>query len=198
MAAELEDLDEVVRRHDPDRWLASRFIADVKAREDVIALYAFDHELSKIPDIASDPIMREIRLTWWVEVLDEIFDGRPVRKHPVTLALAKAIERRKIPREQFDAILEPRFENVRTKQAGPTMRVAAYILSGEWHLTGAAAEAWMHHSTGDLVEANENLRDLPAKAFPAVAYATLARLPQNASEFRKRLRLTWATLRGKL
>jgi len=40
---ELDDIDALVRRVDPDRWLASRFIADAQARADVIALYAFNY-----------------------------------------------------------------------------------------------------------------------------------------------------------
>ena len=46
-AADLDDLDASVRRNKPDHWLASRFIGDADARADVIALYAFDDELSR-------------------------------------------------------------------------------------------------------------------------------------------------------
>nr|QQZ51740.1 squalene/phytoene synthase family protein [Phenylobacterium glaciei] len=69
------DLDALVGRVDPDRWLSSRFISDAQARADVIALYAFDHELARAPRVASNPLMGEIRLTWWNEVLDEVFEG---------------------------------------------------------------------------------------------------------------------------
>ena len=43
-----EDLDGQVRRLDPERWLSSRFVADPQARADVVAIYAFDHELGDI------------------------------------------------------------------------------------------------------------------------------------------------------
>ena len=85
------DLDALVRRVDPDRWLSSRFIADPGARADVIALYAFDHELARAPRWRSNALLGEIRLTWWREALDEIFDGRPVRRHPTAQALAEAV-----------------------------------------------------------------------------------------------------------
>jgi phytoene synthase len=42
------DLDALVRRMDPDRWLASRFIADRQARADVVALYAFNYQLARV------------------------------------------------------------------------------------------------------------------------------------------------------
>ena len=43
-----------------------------------MAVYAFDYELARAPKVASNALMGEIRLTWWREVLDEVFEGRPV------------------------------------------------------------------------------------------------------------------------
>ena len=84
------DLDAQVRRVDPDRWLASRFIADPKARADVIALYAFNYELARVAGGVSNALMGEIRLTWWREAMDEIAAGQPPRKHPTVEAVAAA------------------------------------------------------------------------------------------------------------
>jgi phytoene synthase len=84
------DLDALVRRVDPDRWLASRFIADPKARADVIALYAFNYELARVAGGVSNALMGEIRLTWWREAMEEIAAGQPPRKHPTVEAVAAA------------------------------------------------------------------------------------------------------------
>jgi phytoene synthase len=84
------DLDALVRRVDPDRWLASRFIADPKARADVIALYAFNYELARVAGGVSNALMGEIRLTWWREAMDEIAAGQTPRKHPTVEAVAAA------------------------------------------------------------------------------------------------------------
>ena len=64
------DLDDVLRRVDPDRWLSSRFIADAQARACVTALYAFDHELARAREVVSQPPMALIRLEWWREVVE--------------------------------------------------------------------------------------------------------------------------------
>jgi phytoene synthase len=85
------DLDALIRRVDPDRWLSSRFIGQAAARADVIALYAFDYELARAPRVASNALLGEMRLTWWREALDEIFEGRAVRQHPAAQALAAAV-----------------------------------------------------------------------------------------------------------
>jgi phytoene synthase len=104
-----EDLEDAVRRSDPDRWLASRFIGDTGRRSDVMALYAFDHVLARVPHQVSEPLMGEIRLTWWREALDEIYGSRPVRAHPAALALADAVRRRELARSPLDALVEARF-----------------------------------------------------------------------------------------
>ena len=87
--ASSSDLDAMMRRVDPDRWLSSRFVGQPDARADIVALYAFDHELARAPRIASNALLGEMRLTWWREALDEIFEGRPVRHHPAAQALAR-------------------------------------------------------------------------------------------------------------
>jgi 15-cis-phytoene synthase len=199
----VEDLDSLVRRVDPDRWLASRFIADQQARADVIALYAFDYELSRVHKVTTQPLLGEIRLTWWSEAVAEIFEGRPVRRHPVTLALAGAVARHDLPRGHLDAIIDARLPELEGQSADAVavstaiMSLAAQILGAGQVDVSAAARAWASGSAGDLARANADLRDLPSTAFPAVAYASIVRAP-TASAVGKRLRLAWAMLRGRL
>lgn len=105
----LEDLDDLVRRGDPDRWLASRLIADPVARADVIALLAFDLELARAPRRASNALIGEIRLTWWREALDEIFGDGPVRRHPTALALADVVRRHGVARADLEGMIDARY-----------------------------------------------------------------------------------------
>lgn len=88
--ADTETLDDLVRRVDPDRWLASRFIGDAAARADVIALYGLNYELARVAGGVSNALMGEIRLTWWREAMEEIAAGKTPRKHPNVEALAAA------------------------------------------------------------------------------------------------------------
>ncbi len=100
--------EDAVRRGDPDRWLATRFISDPAARADVLTLLAFDLELARAPRVTSNPLTAEIRLAWWREVLDEIFEGQPVRAHPVAEALAAVIRRRRLERAPLEALIAAR------------------------------------------------------------------------------------------
>ena len=115
----LGDLDEVLRRSDPDRWLASRFVLDPLIRADLIALWSYDQELSRAERVASAPLMAEIRLTWWREALDEIFAGRTVRRHPVALALAAAVQRHNLARTSLEAMIDGRLEALDAGPLGP-------------------------------------------------------------------------------
>ena len=100
--------EDSVRRGDPCRWLSSRFIADPPARGDVIALYAYDLELTRAPKVASNSLVAEIRLTWWREVLGEIYSGTRVRGHPVAQALADVVRRRGLDRAPLESMIDAR------------------------------------------------------------------------------------------
>ena len=107
-----DDLDDLIRRLDPDRWLSSRFVDDLRLRADVIAIYAYDHELARAPKVASNSLLGEIRLTWWREVLDEAYEGRHVRHHPTAQALADVIGRHGLPREPLEAMIDARYREL--------------------------------------------------------------------------------------
>src|SRR6185503_2851534 len=107
-----DDLDALIRRVDPDRWMSSRFVTHAQVRADLIALYAFDHELARAPRVASNPLIGEIRLTWWREALDEIFEGRPVRHHPTAEALARAVARRGLARASLESMIDARYREL--------------------------------------------------------------------------------------
>jgi phytoene synthase len=218
------DLDALIRRVDPDRWLSSRFIADVEARADVIAVYAYDYELARAPLVASNALLGEIRLTWWREALDEIFEGRPVRRHPTAQALASVVARRAIRREPLEAMIDARYRELDAAPmdeaelldwardtAGLAAQVAAQVLDprAEAKLALAGGSAW---ALGRRLPDRPELRPtflrvihaarsashaLGVAAFPAVAHAALAGRP-SGSDFSRRLRLTVAVARGRI
>jgi phytoene synthase len=213
-----ENLDELVRRVDPDRWMSSRFIADPQARADVVALYAFDHELARAPKVASNPLIGEIRLTWWREALDEIFGAGPVRRHPTAEALADLVVRRGLPRAPLEALIDARYreldpapmppDEVRAwalETGGQAAVLAAMILDPATDAEAArsAGAAWSLDrrpdaaSGAELTAARRAVRRLSAQAFPAIAHAALAGR-RGRSDLARRLRVTLAVARGRL
>jgi phytoene synthase len=223
-----DDLDALVRRVDPDRWLSSRFIADPAARADVVALYAYDHELARAPRVVSNPLLGEIRLTWWREALDEIYEGRPVRRHPGAQALAQVVARRALPRESLETLVDARYRELdpqpqREAEAvawaestgGCCAELAAAILDPQVRpgLAARAGAAWAlsrrvpdHSELAPAfarlqAEARREVRGLSPAAFPAVAHAALAgrRARGQAIEgLGGRMAVTWAVARGRI
>ena len=72
----------LVRQHDRDRFLTTLFAPDDR-REDLLALYAFNHEVAKTREVVSEPTLGRIRLQWWRDNLEAIYAGQPPRRHGV-------------------------------------------------------------------------------------------------------------------
>lgn len=102
----LSPCGEIVRSQDPDRYLCSLF-TDPARREGLFALYAFNQEVAKIPEVVSEPMLGHIRLQWWRESIDGILAGTP-REHEVVLGLAEAFQAHGLARDGFDTLLEAR------------------------------------------------------------------------------------------
>jgi len=80
----------LARRHDPDRFLCALF-APPERREALFTLIAFNHELARAREVASNPMLALIRLTWWREAVEEAAAGQPPRAHEVAAPLHAAI-----------------------------------------------------------------------------------------------------------
>ena len=205
------DLDGQVRAADLDRWLSSRFVADERARADLIALYAFEAELMAIPTRVTQPMLAEMRYVWWRDQLDGVFAGVPRKGHPVLEALTDVVARRALERSSLEALIEAHIGRVHGEPhdldafyVGP-MQAAVHLLAGPGHAAKVVEAGRVRGllQVGRLDEAhalrgaaNRALSCLPTVAFPAVLPSALR--DPNASEARKRLRLTFASLTGRL
>jgi NADH dehydrogenase [ubiquinone] 1 alpha subcomplex assembly factor 6 len=100
-------LADLVRRHDRDRFQTALF-APAERREALLALYAFNYEIARVRETVSEPMLGQIRLQWWREVLDAAYAGAPPRQHPVVLPLAAAIREFELSRGYFDRLIDSR------------------------------------------------------------------------------------------
>ena len=218
-----DDLDDLIRRVDPDRWLSSRFIGDAARRADVIAIYAYDYELARAPKVTSNALLGEIRLTWWREMLAGAYEVRPVPRPPPAQALAAATTRHCLPREPLEAMIDARYRELDATPMKPnealesardtggrSAELAAMILAPgrDAGPARAAGAAWAlaRRAEGDrriaavsaraLSGAKTAVAKLAADAFPAVAHAALLGAPR--SPLRDRVRLLRAVVRGRI
>lgn len=155
------------------------FIADPAARADVATLYAFDHELARASAVTSTPLLAEIRLTWWIEMLDEAYGGSPVRRHPVAQALAELIARRALPRSAIEPMIE--------------VRLAALEAGGPVSETDVVYVAALILDPATPSDATPN--SLSAAAFPAALPLAVRHI---ANPLLKRLKLVWSMATGRL
>jgi phytoene synthase len=101
-----EHCEGAVREGDKDRFLATLF-APEKYRRALHALYAFDLELSRVRDLAREPMPGEIRLQWWRDALLGMAAG-DAAGHPVATALREVVVRYRLPPAALSDMIDAR------------------------------------------------------------------------------------------
>ena len=176
----------LVREGDRDRYLATLF-APAKHRGALFALYAFNVEISRVRELAREPMPGEIRLQWWREALAGEREGEAAT-HPVAAALRATLTRYDIAAERlialidahgFDLYDEPMatlddLDNYGSKTQGTLLGIAADILGN----AGAAGEALSRHS-GIANTVAGVLRGLPVHTARRQLYLPLALLERH-------------------
>lgn len=131
-----------VRRVDPDRYLATLF-APTKARSLLYALYAFNHELASVGEMARDSLAADIRLEWWRQAVEAAGEGRPPA-HPAAIGLAEILSSNRAQLTDLEALIDTRaiesspapfstlatMENHADASSARLMRMAARAITG--------------------------------------------------------------------
>ncbi|MEI9997204.1 MAG: phytoene/squalene synthase family protein [Rhizomicrobium sp.] len=160
---------QLVRRADPDRYLATLF-APADKRPLLLALYAFNVEIARVADTVREPMMGEIRLEWWRETLAGARQGMP-RNHDVARALTDLFLAVDLPAEPFEAMLAAR----------------AFDSAAEIFADRAAVEAYCDATSGNLMRLAAGILGRPDDALAragGTAYALagiLRSLPHHAA-----------------
>ncbi len=103
----VEVVDDAARANALDRYLAAR-LAPRHTRRDLIALAAFVGETARIIATASEPLVGEMRLQWWRDVLEPGRAAGEATGNPIADALREAIGRHALPVELFSTLLDAR------------------------------------------------------------------------------------------
>jgi phytoene synthase len=98
-------------------------------------LYAFNHELARAREVASEPMLALIRLQWWREVVE----GEP-RRHELATPLSAALADGRLPRAELLEMIEGR--EMEAEPSIPTRAAwRAYIEKSAGALAMAAGRA---------------------------------------------------------
>lgn len=95
---------ELVRTHDFTRYASTLFLAATERRA-LLALYAFNVEICRVPEQVTQPLPGEIRLQWWRDVLAGKDHGG-VEGNPVAAELLAAIRNHHWPLERLSGLIE--------------------------------------------------------------------------------------------
>lgn len=173
-----------------ERALA-RHYAPVATRPALDALFSLDNTLGAIVRTTREPLVGQMRLTWWYEALERL-DGAPAPAEPVLTALQAyvlpaGVSGMMLARmtDGWEALLEPvldadaveRFARDRGRRL---FELAATMLSVSDARIGLAGEGWA------LTDLSQRLSDAPSsilarrRAVAALAAALRGRWPGNA------------------
>jgi phytoene synthase len=94
----------LVRAHDFARY-ASTLFAPVALRRALLALYAFNTEISRVREQVSQPLPGEIRMQWWTDMLAGAGHGG-VEGNPVAAELLLAIRTHRLPAERLSRLID--------------------------------------------------------------------------------------------
>jgi 15-cis-phytoene synthase len=191
---------DLVKRRDPERWLASLYVPEAR-RGAVVALWALDLEVGEVVAKTTEPMVGQIRLAWWRERLHELAAGAP--SQPVLAALAAhgvdgpALE----PLEDAAlAALDGQWPEA-ARIRGETLFIeAARLLGGP--VTDAVREAGVFWaSRRSDVPAHLAPGRAPALLRPLFGLAALARLPGQPDGSPvtpgRQARLLWSIVSGR-
>ncbi len=96
----------IVERADPDRFAAT-MAAPPNARPNLWPLYAFNIEAARAPWAATEPMIAEMRLQFWRDMIADAAQGK-ARKHEVATPLAALITAQDLPIEALDGLVAAR------------------------------------------------------------------------------------------
>lgn len=197
---------DTVRQADRDRFLAALF-APQSARQGLMALLAFDHELARAHTVTREPLLAEIRLQWWREAAAEAAGTGTPRAQPVVESLSETARRHRLSAEALIALIDARAEElegpldvVRAGAALAELELAVLGISDGATRTAAhaVAAAWLmgEGSERDAVLAEARTASkVDSAALPILLQARL--LDRPLSPWRKPLVLWWAAQRGR-
>jgi phytoene synthase len=133
---------ELVRSQDFGRYASSLFVP-APQRRGLLALYAFNIEISRIYAQVSQPLPGEIRLQWWTDTLEGIGHGG-VEGNPVAAELMLAIRTWDLPVERLSRLVDEHQFDLYNDPMPTMAALESYITdtSGALFSLGAAIAGW--------------------------------------------------------
>jgi phytoene synthase len=95
---------DLVRNHDFTRYASTLFVP-AEQRRPLLALYAFNAEITRVREQVTQPLPGEVRLQWWTDMLAGAGHGG-IEGNPVASELLLAIRNFRLPAERLLRLVE--------------------------------------------------------------------------------------------
>lgn len=129
----------LVERGDPDRFRAV-MAAPVEARTQLFPLYAFNLEVARAPWVTEEPLIAEMRLQWWRDVVANAESGA-AKAHEVAGPLHELIRDFGLPVNVLDDLIEARRWDIHREPHADFSALDAYLEATGAGLMWLAARA---------------------------------------------------------
>jgi phytoene/squalene synthetase len=136
----LEACAALVERGDPDRFRVA-MAAPPPAREVLFPLYAFNLEVARAPWVTKEPMLAEMRLQWWRDVVENAAAGQTPPAHEVAGPLGALVREGRLDPAPLDALVEARRRDIDT-QPFATAELRPYLEGTAGNLLWAGAKAF--------------------------------------------------------
>jgi 15-cis-phytoene synthase len=138
----------LLRAADRDRFLATLF-APAEHRDALFALYAFNVEITRVREVAREPLAGEIRLQWWSDVLGGAGRG-DVAAYPEAAALLESMARYHLPAGRFEALIAARRFDLYDEPMATLADLEAYADGASSGLIALAAQVLLLGGEPDI------------------------------------------------
>ena len=143
----------LVREADRERYLATLF-APADRRGALFSLHAFDIEVSRIRDLAREPMPGEIRLQWWREVLEGQRAGEAAA-NPVAASLLATLARNRLTATKLIALVEAHRFDIYDEPMPTLAALQSYALNTAGAIFDCATRLLGEASKENAIEAGQ-------------------------------------------
>jgi phytoene synthase len=133
---------ELVRSHDFARYASTLFLG-ADHRRGLLAIYAFNTEISRVREVVTQPLPGEMRLQWWTDMLAGTEHGG-AKGNPVAAELKLAIRNWDLPAERLSRLIEEHQFDLYNDPMPTMAALEGYLndTSGALFSLGAGVAGW--------------------------------------------------------
>jgi phytoene synthase len=92
---------QLIKKEMPDFYLLAMLMPENKQHY-LLAVFAFNHEISKTRETVTETAIGLMRLLWWREAIQDIYQGNTTKEHPILQALTLTIKENNLPLQLFE------------------------------------------------------------------------------------------------